>query len=228
VNYSEPVAATHFSFLRGSSSPDDMLLAALALGMGGIGIADRNSVAGVVRAHAALRDAREGGVPGAEDFKLIVGARLCFADGTPDIAAYPATRRGWGQLTRLLTTGNRRAVKGDCILTLADVVALSALRHCAEPEATKQSPAISLAYDRGLEIASPTARNDEVDLQFILLPDPAHMPDRGDAEALTALAAGAMRGGWRRCRTWRRAQACRSSPPTTRCSPAPPRGRCTM
>jgi error-prone DNA polymerase len=59
------------------------------------------------------------------DFKLAVGARLVFADGTPDVVAYPATRRGWGQLCRLLTVGNRRAEKGGCILFLADLLAHS-------------------------------------------------------------------------------------------------------
>jgi error-prone DNA polymerase len=56
------------------------------------------------------------------DFRLIVGARLVFADATPDIIAYPATRHGWGLLTRLLTIGNRRAEKGDCILHFADLL----------------------------------------------------------------------------------------------------------
>ena len=56
-------------------------------------------------------------------FKLAVGARLVFADGTPDIVAYPATRHGWGRLTRLLTIGNLRAQKGDCILHLEDLLA---------------------------------------------------------------------------------------------------------
>ncbi|MFX4489893.1 hypothetical protein ABTA82_19785, partial [Acinetobacter baumannii] len=85
----------------------------------GIGIADRNTVAGVVRAHVAWRDAQE--LAAAEGlavppFRLVVGARLGFADGTPDVLAYPATRHGWGRLTRLLTTGNRRVKKGECLL----------------------------------------------------------------------------------------------------------------
>jgi len=111
--FAELAAATHFSFLRGASAPEIMVTAAVALGHGGIGIADRNSVAGVVRAHVAAK--------AHPDFRLVVGARLCFADGTPDIIAYPATRRGWGRLTRLLTLGNRRAVKGDCILGFDDL-----------------------------------------------------------------------------------------------------------
>src|SRR5690606_27499150 len=56
------------------------------------------------------------------DFRLVTGARLVFSDGTPDIVAHPATRRGWGRLTRLLTAGNLRAVKGSCILTYDDLL----------------------------------------------------------------------------------------------------------
>ena len=113
--FAELAAATHFSFLAGASSPADMVLAAQALGHAGIGIADRNSVAGVVRAHMTVRDA------GLADFRLVVGARLVFADATPDVIAYPVNRAGWGRLCRLLTLGNRRAVKGDCILHFADL-----------------------------------------------------------------------------------------------------------
>jgi error-prone DNA polymerase len=123
--YAELAAATNFSFLTGASHPGEMVETAIALGHSGIGIADRNCVAGVVRAWSALRDAREEG-RGA-DFKLITGARLVFADETPDIIAYPQTRRGWGRLTRLLSLGNLRAEKGECVLHLRDL-----LEHCEE------------------------------------------------------------------------------------------------
>jgi error-prone DNA polymerase len=118
--FAELAATTHFSFLRGASSPADMVATAIALGLSGIGIADRNTVSGVVRAHVALREAiaQHGPLP----FKLAVGARLVFADGTPDIIAYPATRRGWGRLCRLLTLGNRRTAKGNCVLYFADLL----------------------------------------------------------------------------------------------------------
>ena len=124
MSFAELVAATNYSFLRGASHPSDMVGRALELGMAGIGIADRNSVAGVVRAWVALNEACEQArMALAEiDFRLSVGARLVFADATPDIIAYPATRHGWGRLTRLLTVGNRRAEKGDCILRFADLL----------------------------------------------------------------------------------------------------------
>ena len=116
--FAELIAASNYSFLRGASHPGDMVMRAWQLGMGGIGIADRNTVAGVVRAHVAWKDsgARAAG------FRLAVGARLVFADGTPDVIAYPMTRAGWARLTRLLTLGNRRAEKGDCILHLDDLL----------------------------------------------------------------------------------------------------------
>jgi error-prone DNA polymerase len=125
TGFAELVAATNYSFLRGASHPGDMVGRALQLGMKGIGIADRNSVAGVVRAWDALNTScTEAGTTSEEiDFRLVVGARLVFADATPDIIAYPATRFGWGRLTRLLTIGNRRAAKGDCILHFADLIA---------------------------------------------------------------------------------------------------------
>ncbi|MEP6010267.1 MAG: error-prone DNA polymerase, partial [Parasphingorhabdus sp.] len=124
-NFAELAASTHYSFLRGASSPADMVMQAMALDMTGIGIADRNSVAGVVRAHAALRRAHEdaeeegGTLP---NLKLIVGSRLLFNDKTPETIVYPLNRRGWGRLTRLLSTGNLRAEKGDCFLYEADLL----------------------------------------------------------------------------------------------------------
>ena len=128
--FAELAASTHYSFLRGASSPADMVLQAMALGMTGIGIADRNSVAGVVRAHAALRRAHEDAAEEGlllPDFKLIVGSRLVFADETPELIVYPLNRRGWGRLTRLLSTGNLRAEKGACFLHEADL-----LEWCSE------------------------------------------------------------------------------------------------
>ncbi len=118
--YAELAAATNFSFLTGASQPTDMVETALALGHGGIGIADRNTVAGVVQAWRHLRDARAKGR--GEDFTLLTGARLVFADGTPDIIAYPTTRKGWGHLTRLLSVGNLRTTKGECELHFTDLL----------------------------------------------------------------------------------------------------------
>ena len=92
----------------------------------GLGLCDRNSVAGVVRALSALEDfarAEDELSARAKKFKFLAGARLAFVDGAPDIAAYPANRAGWGQLCRLLTLGKRRAKKGECLLRLDDLLA---------------------------------------------------------------------------------------------------------
>ncbi len=130
TGFAELVAATNYSFLRGASHPHEMVAEAIALGMTGIGIADRNSVAGVVRALTGLRklrdDAAEDGIE-FPDIKLVVGARLVFDDGTPDIIAYPTTRLGWGRLTRMLTIGNRRTTKGGCVMKLENL-----LIHCED------------------------------------------------------------------------------------------------
>jgi len=122
--FAELVAATNYSFLRGASHPAEMVAEAMALGLAGIGIADRNSVAGVVRAWTFLKELEVKGED-SPDFRFVAGARLVFADGTPDIVAYPVSRHGWGRLTRLLSVGNLRAQKGDCILTLEDLLAHS-------------------------------------------------------------------------------------------------------
>ena len=116
--YAELAVTTNFSFLRGASDPEELVETAQKLGLRGIGIADRNSVAGVVRAHVKTRE-QKNEYP---DFKVIVGARLVFSDGTPDILAYPRDRAAWGRLTRLLTDGKRRADKGNCILQLPDLL----------------------------------------------------------------------------------------------------------
>ncbi|HEV7801853.1 MAG TPA: PHP domain-containing protein, partial [Burkholderiales bacterium] len=111
--YAELAVTTNFSFLRGASHPGELVEQAQALGLAALGLADRNSVAGVVRAHTKAKEI---------GLKLIVGARLVFADGTPDILAYPQDRAAWGRLTRLLSLGKLRAEKGDCILGMPDLL----------------------------------------------------------------------------------------------------------
>jgi error-prone DNA polymerase len=115
--YAELAVTSNFSFLRGASHPEEFTVQAAALGLAGIGIADRNSVAGVVRAHSIAK---------VHGVRLAVGARLVFADGTPDILAYPSDRHAWSRLTRLLSLGKQRAEKGNCHLGLSDLLAWSA------------------------------------------------------------------------------------------------------
>ncbi|HEY1432395.1 MAG TPA: error-prone DNA polymerase [Stellaceae bacterium] len=111
--YAELQVTTNFSFLRGASHPDELVLTAAALGHRAIAITDRNSFAGIVRAHHA---AKQVGI------QLVVGCRLDLRDGT-SLLAYPVDRAAYGRLTRLLTLGKRRARKGECHLDYADVVA---------------------------------------------------------------------------------------------------------
>ncbi|WP_020176690.1 error-prone DNA polymerase [Methyloferula stellata] len=118
TGYAEFAITTNFSFLRGGSHPEELVEQGLELGLKGLGIADRNSLAGVVRAHVFLR---ENHVKPSE-FKLAIGTRLVFCDGTPDILAYPKNRAAYGRLTRLLTRGNLRAEKGGCLLRLKDLL----------------------------------------------------------------------------------------------------------
>ena len=115
--YAEFAVTTNFTFLRGASHPEEMVAQAMALGLDGIGIADRNSLAGVVRAHLYARDNEAL----AKGLRVFTGARLSFCDGTPDILAYPKDRAAYGRLSRLLTRGNLRAEKGSCRLTFEDL-----------------------------------------------------------------------------------------------------------
>jgi error-prone DNA polymerase len=117
-HYAELATTTNFSFLRGASHPEEMVARALELGHCGLGVADRNSLAGVVRAFSFLRAHQDE----AGYFQLAVGARLVFADETPDILCYPRDRAAYGRLCRLLTRGNARTQKGDCTLYLDDLL----------------------------------------------------------------------------------------------------------
>ena len=110
--YAELEVSSPFSFLRGASHAEELVVAADALGLSALGLADWNTVAGIVRAHDAARQKK---------LRFLPGARLVFRDGTPDVLCYPSDRAGWGRLTRLLTEGKRRAPKGECWLDRADL-----------------------------------------------------------------------------------------------------------
>jgi len=109
--YVELGVASPFSFLRGASDAIELTLTALELGMDSIGIADRNTLAGVVRMHSACK---------AAGIRPLIGCRLDLTDA-PSLLAYPIDRDGYGRLSRLLSLGKRRAEKGECELTLNDV-----------------------------------------------------------------------------------------------------------
>jgi DNA-directed DNA polymerase III PolC len=116
-NYAELIGTSNFSFLRGASHPEELVSTAIHLGMTAFGLCDRNSFAGVVRGYVAARDHEKR----PEHFRYLVGVRLCFADGTPDIIAYPKDRVAYGRLCKLLTVGNQRGEKGKPVLYFADL-----------------------------------------------------------------------------------------------------------
>jgi error-prone DNA polymerase len=109
--YAELQVTTHFSFLRGASSCEELFAQAAALGISALGITDRHSLAGIVRAYEA---SRQTGV------RLVVGCRVDLTDGTA-LLLYPLNRAGYGRLCRLLTVGKARAGKWACELSWGDV-----------------------------------------------------------------------------------------------------------
>src|SRR5882762_7597514 len=118
-DYAEIGITTNFSFLRGGSHPQDYVHEASDLRLPAIGIADHNTLAGVVRAYKELENPELNYKP-----KLLIGSRLVFMDGTPDILVYPRDRDAYGRLCQLLTRGKRGddTDKGECHLKLDDLV----------------------------------------------------------------------------------------------------------
>ncbi|MER9746163.1 error-prone DNA polymerase [Mesorhizobium sp. M0140] len=115
IPFAEFGIQSNFSFLRGASKPEELVVAAKLLGFSAIGLADRNTVAGVVRAWQQAK---------VETLSYHPGCRLVFGDGTPDILAYPQDRKGWGHLCRMLTQANLRDEneKGATLLQRSDLL----------------------------------------------------------------------------------------------------------
>ncbi|WP_416898429.1 MAG: error-prone DNA polymerase [Minwuia sp.] len=111
--YAEWHVTSNFSFLEGGSHAEELAAQASALGLAGIGVADRNTLAGVVRAHLTAKNLQ---------MPFRTGCRLVFRDGK-ELLCYPSDRAAYGRLSRLLTLGRRRAEKGDCYLDLGDAAA---------------------------------------------------------------------------------------------------------
>jgi error-prone DNA polymerase len=138
--YAEIGITTNFSFLRGGSDPRAYVHQASELGLPAIGIADHNTLAGVVRAWNELDNDKVLHKP-----KLLIGTRIVFSDDTPDILVYPRDRAAYGRLCQLLTRGKRgdditRIEKGKCRLAFADLLEFSqgqllvlTLQHRFEP-----------------------------------------------------------------------------------------------
>ena len=147
MSYAELAVTTNFSFLRGAAHPEELVATADELGLAAIGIADRNSFAGVVRAYSEARTRK---------IKLVVGVRLSTVDGF-ELLAYPIDRAAYGRLCRLLSAGNLKAKKGECHLTFEEILAASAgqifiaLPPSARPRRNARTPALRSPASRGNE-----------------------------------------------------------------------------
>jgi len=113
MTYAELQVISNFSFLEGGSQPEELVIAAKALGHKAIAITDRNSLAGVVRAYRVAKE---------HHFRLVVGCRLDLTDGA-SLLCYPNDLEAYGRLCQLLTVGRRRAEKGECLITRAEAMA---------------------------------------------------------------------------------------------------------
>ncbi|UZF95639.1 error-prone DNA polymerase [Bosea sp. NBC_00550] len=113
ARYAELQVTSHFSFLRGASSAEELFAQAALLGIEALAVADRNSLAGIVRAHEAAK---------ATGVRLIVGCRLDLTDGM-SLLVYPTDRAAYSRLCRLLSIGKKRGGKGRCHLEWSDVIA---------------------------------------------------------------------------------------------------------
>jgi error-prone DNA polymerase len=111
MRYAELHCKTNFSFLEGASHADELVTRAADAGYAALAVTDRNTLAGVVRAHGAAKDR---GLP------LIIGAELHLRD-SPPVVVWASDRPAYGRLSRLLTVGRRRAPKGECWLDWHDV-----------------------------------------------------------------------------------------------------------
>jgi error-prone DNA polymerase len=114
--YAELHCLSNFSFLRGASHPEELVARAAELGYTALAITDRNSLAGVVRAHLAAKE---------HGLHLMIGAEITPVDAPPLVLLAP-NRPAYGRLARLITRGRLRRPKGDCEIRLADVAELGA------------------------------------------------------------------------------------------------------
>jgi error-prone DNA polymerase len=155
MTYCELQVTTHFSFLRGASSPEELFLHAAMMGMPALGVTDRNSVAGVVRAlYAAEQVEKSTGL----SIRPVLGCRLDLVDGTA-LLVWPEDRAAWSRLTRLLSLGKgradaRRGEKGRCFLHWDDVAAdaaglVAALVPGAVPDPVQLGWMADVFADRG-------------------------------------------------------------------------------
>ncbi len=192
-SYAELQATTNFSFLHGASHADELIATAKALGLSAIAVTDRNSLAGVVRAHTAAKELA---------MRFIVGVRLDLEDA-PSLLCYPTDRAAYGRLCRLLSLGQGRAAKGHCAIRLADVAAHAegqifialppdgwTWRETATARASAGHPdfAAALHRIRAALIPSPSPRGPTSSTLHLALTHLHRGDDRARMAALAALA----------------------------------------
>ena len=134
VPYAELHCRTNYSFLEGASHADELAARAHELGLRALAVTDRNSLAGVVRAHVAAKEV---------GLKLLVGAEIVPMDG-PSVILLSSDRAAYGRLSRLITVGRRRAPKGECRLGMKDIADHSEGLLCCIPLSTESR----LRYER--------------------------------------------------------------------------------
>ena len=174
TGYAELQVTTNYSFLRGASHIEELFAQAAMLGLPALGITDRNSLAGIVRAH---QRAQEAGV------RLVVGCRLDLTDGT-SVLVYPTDRAAYARLCRLLSIGKSRAGKGACDLAWDDLAAhgeglIAVLceprRHAAKTSQRLRADFADRAY---LALTLHRRPNDAVRLQTARRPGTARRASR--------------------------------------------------
>ncbi len=190
--YAELQVTSNYSFLRGASHIEELFAQASLLGLPALGITDRNSLAGIVRAHQRARDT---GV------RLVVGCRLDLTDAPP-VLIYPTDRPAYARLCRLLTIGKRRAGKGACSLGWADLAAhadgLLAIL-LADTPATVTATGTPTAPDAATPTALTRLRNDFPGRGYLALtlhrrpndgPRLQHLADLAAAEKIPTVVTG--------------------------------------
>ncbi|MEP3480323.1 MAG: error-prone DNA polymerase [Fuerstiella sp.] len=151
IQYAELHCKTNFSFLEGASHPDELVASAIAQGLSALAITDRNSLAGIVRAHSAARKS---------DLKLLIGAEIVpdrrstgkvshgsTADNLAAIVLLATNRKAYGNLSELITTGRRRAPKGECRILLKDIQRFQEGLLCCIPLSTESQRRHARTYE---------------------------------------------------------------------------------
>jgi len=141
IPYAELHCRTNYSFLEGASHADELAARAKELGLAALAVTDRNSLAGVVRAHVAAKEV---------GLKLLIGAEIVPVDG-PALVLLATDRAAYGRLSRLITTGRRRARKGECRITMDDVAAHQEGLLCGIPLSCETRLRFERRYQPGLD-----------------------------------------------------------------------------